>query len=198
MRYNLVRRKAGKEIPVSNFRVVAASQQVKEKGMNRKNAILLVLMTVFIFALTLVGLTAAPANKKLKVKVNYTGAGIVDEKHKIYVMLFDANPFTASKLEDDSSAPTPPVPAEGTSHILRRQSASSKNGAITFTDLSISPVYAAAFFDKNGSYDGHSDPVSGSPMGVYGKAVDKAEPITLGAGKAAEVVLAFDDSIKTP
>jgi hypothetical protein len=167
--------------------------------MKRQNAILFVSMTVFILALALVSLTAAPGNKKLKMKVNYTGAGIVDEKHKIYVMLFDANPFTASKLEDDSSAPTPPVPAEGTSHILRRQSASSKNGAITFTDLSISPVYAVAFFDKSGSYDPHApDLISASPMGVYGKAPDKAEPIALVAGKAAEVVLAFDGLIKTP
>ena len=166
--------------------------------MPRKEAILFVSVTVVVFALGLVSLAAAPAQKKLKVKVNYTGAGVVDEKHKIYVMLFDANPFTASKLEDDSSVPAPPAPAEGVSHILRRQSTSSKNGAIAFSDLSASPVYAAAFFDKNGSYDGHSDPVSGSPMGVYGKAPDKAEPITLGAGKAVEVVLSFDDSIKTP
>jgi len=166
--------------------------------MNKNNAFLVVLMTVFVFALPLLGRTAAPAYKSLKVKVNYTGAGTVDEKHKIYVLLFDANPFTASRLEDYSSAPTPPVPAEGVSHILSRRSVSSKNGVITFTNLSISPVYAAAFFDKNGSYDGHSDPVSGSPMGVYGKAPDNAQPITLGAGKAVEVVLAFDDSFKTP
>ena len=156
-------------------------------------------MTVFIFALAVVSLTAAPANKKLKVKVNYTGAGIMDEKHKIYVTLFDANPFTASKLEDYSSAPTPPAPAEGTSHILRRQSASSKNGTITFNDLSISPVYAVAFFDQSGTYDPHTpDLISASPMGVYGKAPDKAEPIKLDVGKTLEVVLAFDDSVKTP
>ena len=167
--------------------------------MNRKSPVLLFSATVSIFTLGLVSLSAAPAaHKTLKVKLNYTGAGTVDAQHKIYVLLFDANPFTASRLEDASSAPTPPVPVAGVSHIISRRSASSKNGLITFTDLSISPVYAAAFFDKNGTYDGHSDPASGSPMGVYGKAPDNAQPITLGVGKAVEVVLAFDDSFKTP
>jgi hypothetical protein len=177
---------------------VGALPQEKENGMNRKRGIPLVSMTVFIFWLAPVTVMAAPAQKKLTVKVNYTGAGTVDEKHKIWVMLFDANPFTALKLEDHSSAPTPPVPAEGVSHILRRQSASGKNRAVTFSDLSVSPVYAVAFFDKNGSYDPHSDFVSGAPMGVYGKSPDKAEPIILGVGKNVEVVLAFDDSTKSP
>jgi hypothetical protein len=73
--------------------------------MNRKRGIPLVSMTVFIFWLALVTVMAAPAQKKLTVKVNYTGVGTVDEKHKIYVLLFDANPLTASKLEDYSSSP---------------------------------------------------------------------------------------------
>jgi hypothetical protein len=54
------------------------------------------------------------------------------------------------------------------------------------------------FLDKSGSYDGRSDPASGSPMGLYGKAMDKAEPIAIAAGSAVEVVLSFDDSRKTP
>ena len=166
--------------------------------MTGKNAFPLIALASYIFVLATLGLTAAPAHKRLKVKVNYTGAGVVDEKHKVWVLLFDANPFTASKLEDYTSSPTPPVPSEGVSHILRRQCTSDKNATVTFTDLTLSPLYAAAFFDKGGSYDGHSDPVSGSPMGVYGKAVDKAEPITLASGKPAEVVLTFDDSFKTP
>jgi hypothetical protein len=155
-------------------------------------------MMGFISALTLVSLWAAPAHKTLKVKLNYTGAGIVDEKHKIYVLLFDANPYTASTLAETTSDPTPPVPAAGVSHILRRQSASGRNEAITFSDLGVSPVYAVAFFDKNESYTPHSPLVSGAPMGVYGKAPDKAEPIKLGVRKTAELVLALDDSTKSP
>jgi hypothetical protein len=84
------------------------------------------------------------------------------------------------------------------SHILRRLSATAKTETITFTDLSTTPVYAAAFLDQNGSYDGHSDPVSGAPMGVYTKAPNKFDPIALEDGKTVEIVLAFDDSTKTP
>jgi len=167
--------------------------------MNGKGPVLLVSTTVSIFMLGLVSLSAAPAaHKTLKVKLNYTGAGTVDAQHKIYVLLFDANPFTASRLEDASSAPTPPVPVVGVSHIISRRSASSKNGVVTFDDLSISPVYAAAFFDKNASYDPQGLTVEGAPMGLYGKDPNKADPIELRVGKTAEVVLAFDDSIKAP
>jgi hypothetical protein len=170
----------------------------KGESMNKKTTFLVILATLVIVALNLVSLGGAPIKKKLRVKVKYTGAGVVDDKHKIYLMLFDANPYTASKLEDYSSAPTAPLPAAGVSHILRRQSTPSKNGVIIFDDLNISQVYAAAFLDKSGSYDGHSDPASGSPMGLYGKAMDKAEPIAIAAGSALEVVLSFDDSCKTP
>ncbi len=166
--------------------------------MNKQSSIPLVLMTVFALALTYVSARAASAHRALRVKLNYRGTGIVDEKHKIYVLLFDANPFTATSLVDSTSAATPPAPAAGVSHILRRQSTSGKNETITFKDLGVSPVYAAAFLDPSGRYDGLSDPVSGSPEGVYGKAMDKAEPIRIEEGKTVEVVLGFDDSTKIP
>jgi len=166
--------------------------------MNRKIAVLFALMSIFIFALAPTSWTAAPAHRALKVKLNYTGAGVVDQQHKIYVLLFDSNPFTASRLVDLSSEPALPVPTAGVSHIIRRQSASSKNGSVTFNDLSVSPVYAAAFFDKNGSYNPETLVIEGSPMGVYGKAPGEPEPIKLGVGKTVEVTLGFDDSVKAP
>jgi len=164
----------------------------------KTSTILCASMTVFILAATQVKVEAAAAHKTLKVKLNYTGAGTVDKDHKIYVLVFDANPYTAWKLVDSTSDATPPAPAEGVSHILRRQSAVGKNETVTFDDLIVSPVYAAAFFDEKGGYDGHSDLVSGAPTGPYGKAPDKAEPIRLEEGKSVEVVLAFDDSVRTP
>jgi hypothetical protein len=166
--------------------------------MNRKSFDLMVSMTVLVLALTYVSAKAATAQRTLKVKLNYSGVGIVDGKHKIYVLLFDANPYTAKKLVDSTSDATPPAPEADVAHILRRLSASDKSGTITFNDLSVSPVYAAAFLDQSGSYDGLSDPASGSPTGVYGKALDKAEPIKLEEGKTVEVVLGFDDATKTP
>ena len=141
---------------------------------------------------------AGSDHKTLQVKLNYSGAGIVDEKHKMYVLLFDANPFTATSLINSSSDPATPAVAAGVSHILRRLSASEKNATVTFTNLGSPTVYAAAFADQSGAYDGHSDPAGGTPMGIYRKAPDKIEPIKLEDSKNVEIVLAFDDSLKTP
>jgi hypothetical protein len=63
----------------------------------------------------------------------------------------------------------------------------------------MSPVYAVAFFDKNGSYNGHLDSLPpGTPMGAYGKMPDKLEPVKIEEGKAIQITIAFDDSTATP
>jgi len=141
---------------------------------------------------------AAPLDRTLKVKLNYTGACTVDEKHKIYVLLFDANPLTASTLIDSTSQPTPAVSTAGVSHIIARESSLAKDGTITFHSVGISPVYVASFLDKTGTYDGHGDPTAGSPMGLYGAPPDKLQAIALEAGKTVEVNFSFDDSRLTP
>jgi hypothetical protein len=166
--------------------------------MERRNTVLLASTLIVLFGVTPWAVCAATTHGTLKVKLNYRGAGIVDENHKIYVLLFDTNPFTASSLVDATSETAPPAAVSGVSHILRRFSASRKDGTITFDYLRSSAVYAAAFLDRNGSYDGHSDPASGAPMGLYRKAPDKIEPIRLRTGKSVRIVLAFDDSTKTP
>ncbi len=112
--------------------------------------------------------------------------------------MFDANPYTATSLVDATSLPKPPAPTEGVAHILARQGAAGKDKTVTFPDLSTSPVYAAAFFDRNGTYDSKADAVSGAPMGVHGKLPGQLEPIKIEPSKTAQVVLAFDDSNKTP
>jgi hypothetical protein len=149
-------------------------------------------------------LTLAPANSKaaseqrtLKVKLNYTGTERVDQRHKIYVLVFDANPFTSKSLIDVTGVAAPPAPEAGVCHILRRETASGKNQTLTFKGLGPS-VYAMAFLDKTGAYDPHEDPPSGSPMGIYGKAAGNADPIALKEGKAVGITLTFDDSHKTP
>ena len=143
-------------------------------------------------------LQAAPPERTLKIKLNYTGTGVVDEKHKIYVLLFDANPVMASTLIDSTSQSTPPAPAAGVSHIIARESTATKDGAITFHAVAVSPVYAMFFFDRTGTYNGHADPSSGSPMGLYGVPPDKLEAILLAPGKPAQVIFSFDDSRLTP
>jgi hypothetical protein len=166
--------------------------------MNKLNTILLVSIALCLLAGMPLSIRGATGHRTLQVKVNYTGAGMVDKNHRIYVLLFDSNPYTASSLIDSTSATTPPAAAAGVSHILRRFSASRKNETITFKYLSSSPVYAAAFVDQNGNYDGHSDPAPGGPMGAYGKAPGKLAPIKLKDGKRVRIVIAFDDSAKIP
>ena len=167
---------------------------------SKKAFFLVVPMVLGLFQVvwTRAGAHAAPGPRTLKVKLNYTGTGTVDEKHRIYVMVFDANPYTASSLVDATSQPTPPAPSPGVSHILRRESGATRNATITFRELAVSPVFAMAFFDRSGTYNGHDDPASGSPMGGYGTSLDKLEPIELDSGKIVEITLSFDDSKSTP
>jgi len=166
----------------------------------RENAILL----VFIMALAVMALggtpaaTKAAARRTLKVKLNYTGAGVVDEKHQIYVLLSDANPYLASTLVDATSQPTPPAPEPGVAHLLVRQGAAGKDKTVTFRGLGVSPVYAVAFFDKNGTSNGQLESASKVPMGMYGPSPDRLEPIKIEPGKTLQIVLTFDDSRTTP
>ena len=85
-----------------------------------------------------------------------------------------------------------------TAYVLARQGASGKDKTLTFSELPASPVYVVAFYDKGGTYDGRSDPTSGSPMGLYGAQPGKPEPVKLQKGKAVEITVTFDDSSKTP
>jgi hypothetical protein len=122
------------------------------------------------------------ATRTLKVKVNYTGSGTVDDKHKIQVFLFDSPDFV-----------------QGNAMPTGMQMTASKNGSVTFSDIAGSPVYAAGIYDPTGGYDGASGPPpSGSSAGLYTKEPPKPEPINIDAGKTVEIDLPFDDTTKMP
>jgi hypothetical protein len=122
------------------------------------------------------------ATRTLKVNVKYTGSGPVDDKHKIQVFLFDSPDFM-----------------QGNAMPTGVQMTASKSGTVTFSDVTASPVYAAAIYDPKGEYDGASGPPpSGSSAGLYTKEPPKPGPINIDAGKTAEVDLPFDDTIKMP
>jgi hypothetical protein len=123
----------------------------------------------------------APAPRTLKVKVNYTGSGTVDEKHRIIVFVFDSADFM-----------------QGNSMPVGAQSSASKAGTVTFSDLATSPVYVTAVFDPTGQYEGMSPPPSGSSLGLYGKTPGTPDPIKIEPGETAQVELAFDDTAKMP
>lgn len=120
--------------------------------------------------------------RTLKAKLNYTGAGTVDEKHKIFLFVFDSPDFM-----------------QGGSMPVGFGSASAKDGTVTITDLAVSPIYIAVAYDPTGGYDGQSGPPpSGASMGVYAKTPGTPEPVKIDPGKTAEITVAFDDSFKMP
>ncbi len=123
------------------------------------------------------------ASRTLKVKLKYSGAGTVDGKRQIFVFLFDSPGFMQS--------PENAMP-------IGRETASSKNATVTFSDLASSPVYLVAVFDPTGAYDGMSAPRSGSCVSIYGSTPSQPEPIKIEPGKTVEMELAFDDSVKMP
>ena len=122
------------------------------------------------------------AARTLKVKLHYTGAGTVDEKHKIVLFLFDSPDFT-----------------QGNAMPTGTQMTAVKDGSVTFSDIAGSPVYVAAVFDPTGGYDGVSGPPpSGASLGMYTKEPPAPGPIAIEAGKTVEIDLTFDDSAKMP
>jgi len=122
------------------------------------------------------------ASRTLKVKLNYTGSGTVDAKHKIQVFLFDSPDFS-----------------QGNAMPIAMEMASAKNGTVTFPEISKSPVYVATVYDPSGQYDGQSGPPpSGSSLGMYSKQPPQPDPINIDEGKTVEIEVAFDDSAKMP
>lgn len=122
------------------------------------------------------------ATRTLKVNVKYTGSGTVDDKHKIQVFLFDSPDFM-----------------QGNAMPTGMQMTAAKDGTVTFSDITGSPVYAAAIYDPTGGYDGQSGPPpSGASAGLYTKEPPKPAPINIDAGKTVEIDLPFDDSTKMP
>lgn len=124
---------------------------------------------------------AAEATKTLNVKLSYTGEGTVDEKHKIYVFLFDSPDF-----------------ASGSVAPIVTGSAAAKKMDVKFEQVQASPVYVVVVFDPKGEYEAMSAPPSGSSISVYSKSGGAPEPVKLEDGKPVDIDLAFDDSNKMP
>ena len=149
-----------------------------------------VLFAASVLGLTSMVATAQPskpeekpaASRTLKAKMNYTGAGTVDEKHKIFLFVFDSPDFM-----------------QGGSMPIVSGSTSAKDGTVTVSDLSVSPIYVAVAYDPKGEYDGQSGPPpSGSSMGLYAKTPGTPEPVKIEPGQTGEITVAFDDSAKMP
>lgn len=122
------------------------------------------------------------ASRALEVKLNYTGSGEVDSKHRIFVFLFASPDF-----------------AQGNEMPVASMSASAKGETVVFSGVEQSPVYVITARDPAGNYDGQSGPPpSGSSMGIYSKTPGTPEPVKIESGQTTQIELAFDDSAKMP
>jgi hypothetical protein len=147
-----------------------------------KLGVFAVLGILFLLVAAPPGAVSQEAGKasKLQVHLNYSGSGTVDEKHKIYVVLWDSPDFVA-----------------GGAMPVELQPSTSKDGIVTFSDVKTSPAYVSAAFDPKGEWDAQSGPPpEGSSLGLYSKTPGKPEPIDLKPGKTVSIELSFDDSVK--
>lgn len=117
----------------------------------------------------------------VRVQIHYTGKGTVDETHRIYIALWDSPHF----VDPDSHI----VP-------IAAQSITSKDGTVTFSDVTKNPVYASCLYDPTGKWDAQSPPPDNASVGLYANAAMQPSPIQIVPGKTADAQITFDDSIK--
>jgi hypothetical protein len=127
---------------------------------------------------------APPAQNQegtLKLTLNYTGTdGPVDQTHKLLVFVFDS--------PDIATGQVMPI----------RFDSLAENGGILSMTFTVSPVYIAAVYDKQGGYDFTGPPASGCPATVYTKDGQGPAPIAIDPGKTTEINMQFDDSTRMP
>lgn len=133
-------------------------------------------------ALALIAATSpaivAQESGKLKVTIEYKGAGTVDASHEIFVWVFDNPNIGADSVPIASDALT------------------ANGGSLNFSGLP-KEVYLAAAYDEKGDYDGTSGPPPpGTPITIYGETgVAKAIPT---GGADAAVSVTFDATVRMP
>jgi hypothetical protein len=120
----------------------------------------------------------------LQVHVTYTGAGTVDDAHKLWVALWDTPDF----VKEGASGTTP----------IATKFVTAKSAVTEFTDLDKSPVYVSMAFDPTGKWDAQSDPPSGTSLGLYSTEPGVPALIQLDPGKTTQISATLDDSFKKP
>jgi hypothetical protein len=127
---------------------------------------------------------SAAKSATLQVHVTYTGAGTVDDAHKLYVSLWDTPDFAKG-----GASPIAP---------FALKSVTAKSAVAEFTDLDKSPVYVGMIFDPTGKWDAQSEPPSGTSLGLYSTAPGVPAPVQLDAEKITKISATLDDSYKKP
>ena len=121
--------------------------------------------------------TATADTTSVSVTVKYTGAGAVDDSHRIWVWIFDN-------------------PAIGPESIPIGEQSIAKNGGIATFSTTTRQVYIAIAYDEKGGFIGQAPPPSGSPVAMYGMngPDDTPQPVTPGE----KVAITFDDMMRMP
>ena len=142
----------------------------------------------FSAAMALVGLFLTPARiisqdslagAKIEVHMHYAGAGKVDEKHKIFVALWDSTDF----MKGGESAP------------VAMATTATKDGTVVFENVKKSPAYLTSLYDPKGEWDAASAPPDGSVVGMYSTNPGEPAPIEVKSGKSTTVEFTFDDTV---
>jgi hypothetical protein len=138
----------------------------------------------FLFSFLSAGTKAAAVAKgsTLQVHVTYTGAGTVDDAHKLYVSLWDTPDFAKEG-------------ATGTMPIALKF-VTAKSAVAEFTDLDKNRVYVGMVFDPTRKWDAQSDPPSGTSLGLYSTEPGVPAPVQLDPGKITKISVTLDDSYK--
>jgi hypothetical protein len=142
----------------------------------------LTLVGVLVLALAALPQQAQEKSGTVRVQINYTGTGTVDEGHKIFVALWDSPDFAQPN---------------GNVRPVAVKYVTSKNGIVSFSDVQKTPAYVSAAYDPTGNWDGQSGPPpTGTSVGMYSNAPPKPEAIDVGPGKSPKVTITFDDTHK--
>ena len=144
------------------------------------------LKSLLVLTALVVGVTSSLAwaiqSPSLEVTVTYAGSdGEVSSENSLYVVIFD----TASMMQASPVA----------------QAIITENGGtVSFSNLTASPVYVAAFYDTHGTATvGGAAPPSGSPANQYAQAGSYvAAPIALVAGETVAVSVQITDFFRMP
>jgi hypothetical protein len=141
-------------------------------------------MAVAALAFSTAGMSAqqnapAAAATRVSVTVKYTGAGTVDDNHRIWVWIFD-NP----NIGPDA------IP-------IGEQSVAKNGGTATFSTSS-PQVYIAMAYDEGGGFMGQAPPPPGSPIALYGMKAPNEPPQPVTPGPTGDVTATFDDTQRMP
>jgi hypothetical protein len=119
---------------------------------------------------------AKPEANGVTVTVKYTGKGVVDANHRLWVWLFD----------DPNIGPG--------STPIGEQSIDKNGGTASFTGVQAKAVYVAVAYDEAGGFGGNAPPPPGSPIALYGAKGPNDKPLAVAPGAKAAVTVAFADA----